>query len=567
MNKNYSVHYWIYRQSKLKVLTGLLLAGATLVELSGISLIYPVIHLFLDLDEPKNKFLMSFQALLQTTGIPLDKWFLISIILLLIFAKAGLGIAYRYAVAISVTSYLVSLRERIFVLAFSSSYGAIDSQKGRLLNAMTSQSSTASSAMQVQFNILQSLISLLGIAILGMVISFKLFTIALLIGGIMMFAGKYSVQFTKRLGKVMVTRNESYLTEVNQGLRGYRYLRAVGGEAQLSNSIHESLEMIKLTVRKFALVSRSTKSLTEPIVMVTMVAVLSIGITVLNIEIAVIMLMYLVLGRVYTRLIATVGELQAYGHQLVGVRYCDKLIRWLESEEEAPGDIEWRELRSKFDFSDVSFSYGDRLVLKKVNFAIRAHEITVLMGRSGSGKTTVLAMVLGLIAPQSGSILVDNIDLQRIHKSSFRRHVGFVAQESVLFNGTVRHNLTIRNKQISDDWLIEYIKKFDLEHIFPDKQVNLDYWLDESTSNISGGEKQRLALIRELAIDPQILVLDEMTSNLDSIGTEKVIDHLQQLSHRVTIVIATHDQVIAGLADNVYQFEDGDVTKTKAASA
>jgi len=561
MNKKLTVHYLIYRQSKLKALTGLLLVAATLVELAGISLIYPVIHLFLDLGEPENKFLMSFQSLLQSTGLPVDKWFLVSMILLLIFAKAVLGISYRYAVAISVTSYLVFLREKIFLLAFSSSYGAIDSHKGRLLNAMTTQSQTASSAMQLQFNICQSLISLVGIAILGMVISYKLFTIALLIGGIILFIGKFSVQYAKRLGKVLAARNESYLTQINQGLRGYRYLRAVGAEAQLSHSMHESLGIIKLALRKFALVSQSTKSLTEPIVMVTMVGVLSIGIVVLDVEIPVIILMYLVLGRVYTRLISTVGELQSYGHQLVAVRYCDKFIRWLESEEEVQGGIEWEELRSKFDFSDVSFYYGDQLVLRKASFVIRVQETTVLMGRSGSGKTTALAMILGLIVPQSGKIFVDDIDLQKIQKSSFRSHIGFVAQESVLFDGTVRHNLTIRNKEISDDRLIEYIEKFDLEHIFPNQQVDLDYWLDESSSNISGGEKQRLALIRELAIDPQILVLDELTSNLDADGTKKIMDHLQQLSHRVTIVIATHNSVLAGLADNVYHFEDGNVTK------
>ena len=561
MNKKVAEHYSIYQQSKLKALTGLLLVAATLVELSGISLIYPVIHLFLDLGEPKNKFLMSFQSLLQSTGLPVDKWSLIFIILVLIFAKAILGISYRYAVAISVTSYLVFLREKIFRLAFNSSYGAINSHKGRLLNAMTTQSQTASSAMQVQFNIFQSLISLVGIAILGMVISFKLFTIALLIGGIIVFLGKFSVQYAKRLGKVLAARNESYLTQINQGLRGYRYLRAVGAEAQLSHSIHESLEMIKLALRKFALVSRSTKSLTEPIVMVTMVGVLSIGIIVLDIEIAVIILMYLVLGRVYTRLISTVGELQSYGHQLVAVRYCDKLIRWLESEEEAQGNIEWEKLRSKLDFSDVSFYYGDQLVFRKASFVIKARETTVLMGRSGSGKTTALAMVLGLIAPWSGKIFVDDMDLQKIQKSSFRSHIGYVAQESVLFDGTVRHNLTLRNKEVSDDRLIEYIEKFDLEHIFPNQQVDLDYWLDESTSNISGGEKQRLALIRELAINPQILVLDEMTSSLDPDGTRKIMNHLQQLSHRVTILIATHNPVLAGLADTVYHFEDGNVTK------
>ena len=561
MGKKFAVHYLLYRQSKLKILTGLLLVIATLVELSGISLIYPVIYLFLDLGEPKNKFLVSFQSLLQGFGLPLDKWFLISIILLLMFAKAILGIAYRYAIAISVTSYLVFLRTKLFLLAFNSEYGVIDSKKGRLLNAMTTQSETASSAMQVLFNMIQYLVGLVGIAILGMVISFKLFMIALLIGGIILFLGKFSVQYVKRLGKVLAARNESYLTEINQGIRGYRYLRAVGGEAQIAHSIHESLRMIKLAILKYNLVSRSTKSLTEPIVMVTMAAVLSIGIMVLGTEVAVIILMYLVLGRAYTRLISLVGELQSYGHQLVGVRYCENLIRWLESKEEAQGDIKWEELRSKFKFCDVSFYHGEQLVLSKANFVIRTQETTVLMGRSGSGKTTVLAMVLGLLVPQSGKILADDIDLQRIQKNTFRRHIGFVAQESILFNGTVRQNLSLRNKEINDNQLIEYIKEFDLETIFPNQQVDLDYWLDESTSNISGGEKQRLALIRELAIDPQILVLDEMTSNLDTNGTRKIMDHLQQLSHRVTILIATHDPVLAELADNVYHFEDGNVTK------
>ncbi len=129
----------------------------------------------------------------------------------------------------------------------------------------------------------------------------------------------------------------------------------------------------------------------------------------------------------------------------------------------------------------------------------------------------------------------------------------------MMFNLSLGDNLRLKNHDISDQILIKYLNDFDLQSIFPHKTIDLNYEIDESTSNLSGGEKQRLALIRELVANPDLLILDEVTNALDNITMHKIIKILANLKGEMAIIIVTHQREYLSIADIAYTIKDGKV--------
>ena len=166
-----------------------------------------------------------------------------------------------------------------------------------------------------------------------------------------------------------------------------------------------------------------------------------------------------------------------------------------------------------------------------------------------------------MLKPRNGEVKIDDININQYDLKSYRSKIGLVTQDSVIFNLTIGDNLRLRNPDISDHELIKYIKNLDLESIFPNNNIDLNYQIDESVSNLSGGEKQRLALIRELASKPKILILDEVTSSLDTDTISKVIQNLQKLKGKMTIIIVTHQNEYLSIADAVYKINKEGINK------
>jgi ABC-type bacteriocin/lantibiotic exporter with double-glycine peptidase domain len=136
-----------------------------------------------------------------------------------------------------------------------------------------------------------------------------------------------------------------------------------------------------------------------------------------------------------------------------------------------------------------------------------------------------------------------------------------VTQDSMLFNMTIGENLRLRNKHASNKDLIDLIEEFELGTIFPNNIINLDYVINETSSNLSGGEKQRLALIREIVFNPSILILDEVTSALDHNSVMNVVRIIERLKRKMTIIIVTHQSEYLEIADYAYKIHEGRVSE------
>jgi ATP-binding cassette, subfamily B, bacterial len=224
-------------------------------------------------------------------------------------------------------------------------------------------------------------------------------------------------------------------------------------------------------------------------------------------------------------------------------------------------------LQSCIALEQVGFSYphtgggAANRVLRDVTITIRRGELTVIVGPSGGGKTTILNLLLRLYDPTAGRVSIDGIDLRQVAIASLRSQLGFVGQDVMLFDGTIRDNVRMGKLDASDDEIWVALSSAGVADCVRKQRDGLDTPLGERGARLSGGERQRLALARALVRRPTMLVLDEPTSLLDAQNEGELLSTLHGLARegQITIIAVTHRLRLAKIADRVLVIEAGRV--------
>jgi ATP-binding cassette subfamily C protein LapB len=219
------------------------------------------------------------------------------------------------------------------------------------------------------------------------------------------------------------------------------------------------------------------------------------------------------------------------------------------------------ELRGEIEFREVTFGYGGQgePALRNVSFKIKAGEHVVVIGRVGSGKTTLQKLMLGLYEPTEGAVLVDGVDLRQLDPADLRRNVGYVGQDSMLFFGTLRENIAIGAPYADDRAIIEAAEVGGLTEFVNRHPQGFDMPIGERGDSLSGGQRQGVAIARAMLLDPPILLLDEPTSAMDFTSESQFKEQLRRLAADKTVVIVTHRTSLIDLADRILVIDGGRV--------
>lgn len=207
-------------------------------------------------------------------------------------------------------------------------------------------------------------------------------------------------------------------------------------------------------------------------------------------------------------------------------------------------------------FEDVTFSYGDTNFLNHISFSIEKGSSVAIVGLSGSGKSTIVKLMLGLLKKSSGKILIDNHDIDNIKLNSYYNHISYISQEAPIFDTSIRSNI-IFDEKIPDDEIYEIMDKVHLKDkilSFPEK---LDTLVGEKGMKLSGGERQRLAFGRIIAQKRNLIILDEPVSALDNITEKSIMDTILTLYKEKTVVIIAHRLGFVKNVDKILLVRDG----------
>ncbi len=208
---------------------------------------------------------------------------------------------------------------------------------------------------------------------------------------------------------------------------------------------------------------------------------------------------------------------------------------------------------------DVTFSYdGTRDVLKHASMNFGSTGMCAIVGESGSGKSTVVNLLLGAYHPQQGSILVGNKPLETLSRESYYSHISVVSYNTYIFNETIRQNFMLAKANVTEDEIFAALKKVNLYDFIIDNG-GLDKVITEDAANISGGQKQRLALAINLVANKDIYIFDEATSNIDIDSEAIIMNNIKELSKEKSVIVISHRLANIIVADTIYYIEDGEV--------
>lgn len=256
-----------------------------------------------------------------------------------------------------------------------------------------------------------------------------------------------------------------------------------------------------------------------------------------------------------------VGLLMQYHNAKVAL---GSLERVMQNPVERPADASFvhrPELKGNIEFQDVAFSYPNSQVaaLKGLNCRINAGEKVVVIGRIGSGKTTLQKLLLGLYQPTAGAVSVDGVDLRQLDPADLRRNIGYVAQDVTLFYGTLRDNIAIGAPYAEDSAIVAAAEAGGLTEFVNRHPDGFDMMIGERGDSLSGGQRQGVAIARAFLMDPPILLLDEPTSAMDFTSEQQFKERLRQMAAHKTVLIVTHRNSLLDLATRVIVVDEGHI--------
>ena len=218
-------------------------------------------------------------------------------------------------------------------------------------------------------------------------------------------------------------------------------------------------------------------------------------------------------------------------------------------------------LNGEIELKNVSYTFpgSNSPIIRNLSLKIPAGQNVVILGRMGSGKSTISRLLAGLIEPSEGAVLIDGVDLRQIDKSDVRRNVGVMLQETWLFSGTVKENLQMGFYEYDDAHILNTAKISGVDDFVASHPQGYDMELRERGEGLSGGQRQSINLARALLHNPNLVIFDEPTSSMDSATEKMVIDRLKPWSDGRTLVMVTHRNTLLELADRVLVMDQGAV--------
>ena len=239
----------------------------------------------------------------------------------------------------------------------------------------------------------------------------------------------------------------------------------------------------------------------------------------------------------------------------------DRIHEFIEYEEETDVEREEKEFEGNVEFKDIRFGYGEKEVLHGVSLDAKKGETVAIVGPTGSGKTTIVNLLMRFYDPNSGSILIDGTNSKDINRSTLRDNIGMVLQDTWLFTGSIRENIRFSKPDATDAEIEQACKYANADEFISTLPEGYDTVIDEEADNISQGEKQLLTIARAILKDPKVLILDEATSSIDTKTEKNIQNAMDYLMEGRTSFIIAHRLSTIKNADVILVMKDGDIVE------
>ncbi len=559
----------LIRELPAKVaLAVVLMVAASFTEGIGLILLLPLLQLIgfpaqSGSIEGITNYLTSFFALI---GLPLT---LVSVLGVYVAVMCFYALFTRWQ---SITSssiqfdFQARLRQRLYRAIVNTNWLFFSRNRASTFtHALTAEIDRVGWGTQQMLQFLATLLVLFVYLFIALQISALTTGIVVLFGLVLLFVLRKKIYVARRKGESVSTNTKDLYGAITEHLDGMKTVKSYGAQETNISIFSDLNKSIKNSYIAYVRNSSDMEALFTIGSVVILSAALIVLIDVLHLPAASVLLLLFLFFRIIPQFSGLQRSYQAFVNMLPSFENVQSVQARCEAEAERELDLHDEiPLQSRITVEDASFKYEDntRPAVDRVSVAIQAGKMTAIVGPSGAGKTTLADLIMGLIEPQTGRICIDAIPLDHERLYAWRNKIGYVAQETFLFNDTVRANLLWAAPTATDDDLRDALHVAAAEEFVTDLPQGLDTVLGDRGVRLSGGESQRLALARALLRKPTLLLLDEATSNLDSENERRVQNAIDALHGDMSIVIITHRLSTVRNADIIHVLEKGEIVES-----
>jgi ATP-binding cassette subfamily C protein len=373
------------------------------------------------------------------------------------------------------------------------------------------------------------------------------------------------VRMTRRAGARQTRLLKDLLGRLTDILYAVKPLKAMARETLVGPLLEHKTQRLNRALQREVLSKEALNALHEPLLIGTVSAGLYVAVTRWGLPIDRVMLLALLFGRL-------LGHLQRIQKNQQRMVACDSAfwsIRQTIDEAAAARETtvgaEAPRLERGIELRDVKLAYGSKTVLEHTSLVLPKGQVTVIVGPSGAGKTSIVDLVTGLVRPQEGEVFIDDLPLGSADMHAWRRKVGYVPQETFLLHESVAVNVTLGDPNLTTADVETTLKDADAWGFVSAMPEGIETTVGERGTAMSGGQRQRIAIARALAHRPELLILDEATASLDPKSEAEICATVQRLRGRMTILAVSHQPALLDVADKVYRLEHGVVTAISSA--
>lgn len=495
-------------------------------------------------------------------GISISTESILLIIMLLMISKSLLLFLAMREVGYTAANMAASMRKDLLKGLIAARWQFfVNQKKGDVAAVISTEPDRAAAIFIITGRIFAAVIQIIVYSLVSFSLSLTVTLAAYCFGILIMFLLRSFVTMAEKAGAMQTRTQRSFLSNLVDGLIGLKPLKSMSRISHLDNYLTKDINSLCIAKKRATFSKVTLNNLQEPLQVIPIILGLYFLLDVMSNDLDILMVLIFLLYRTLQRVGSLQKHYQDISAAIPAFWFIDEMLNKTRVHREKwTGELE-PTLEQGIKLNNVYFSYEEKEVLSGVNINIEKGDFISLVGNSGSGKSTIVDLIIGLNRSGEGEVMIDNQNINSIDIEKWRKKIGYVPQEITLFNDTIKHNITMGDESISDENIFSSLMHagaYDFVSELPEKLMTV---VGEHGGRLSGGQRQRLAIARALVKNPELLILDESTSALDSKTEKEIIQTLLKLKGKTTIIAISHQPNIQKVADKVYFLENGIVVE------
>lgn len=550
-----------------------LTAAAALTEGFGITLVLPLIEAAdagdgsLDQGTFAIRILYSILAFLGISGSVVGILVFIGIIFI------GKGIIKFVEGGYS--SYLRAQLMREIKSKMFNSYREMDyyyyahNNTGHFINVINGQVNNFLRTFDTFTRFLKMIIISMTYLTIAFFIAWNFALMAIVVGFLLLFLFKALNKYVQELSRKTASEESVLSKFLVQTIQSFKYLTSTNQMQHLKGGVMSSIRRLSGYMFRQGAASAFTEAIREPVSVIFLLFVIIIQVMVFDSPVTPIFVALLLFHRGMQHMIGIQDDWQKTMEKIGSLEMVVDEFKKLEEHKEKSGKIKLDNFSKNIRFENVYFKYEDKdhHVLKDINLEIPVNNMIAFVGESGAGKSTLIDMLTLLLRPQKGRIIIDDIDSLDIDVKSWRSQIGYVSQETVVFDDNIANNICLwKGDYIHDESVREQVheaaKRAHADEFITQLSEGYETVVGDRGVRLSGGQRQRLFIARELYKNPNLLILDEATSSLDTDSEQFIQKSIDSLKGEMTVVIIAHRLSTIKNSDLIYVIENGKILES-----